>query len=465
MLFRAFKLFVVLFFFSLGINKAHAQEVGGVVVKEFRVIGNKTTKERIILREIPVDVNDTIAKENLNETLGWIKSNLINTFLFNFVTVEPVYFDDNNISIFITVEERWYWWPIPIFEIQETNFNTWWLGKDFEKVNYGLAFSKENFRGRKEKLSFLLQGGYTEKAGVGYSIPYINKKQTNGLNVNFSYSRNREISYEISKNLRDYYRSDKTYVQKEIKSTIGYELRPKLYTKHNFNLDYTDVSVADSVVFFNENYLLDSKNRMQFFSLKYSFKRDRRNVKNYPTIGSYFDFKLKKHGLGLTSSLNSLYLTSHLKKFWELSNRLYFASSIKTKVTIKDSPYYLLNGFAFGNDLVRGYELYVVNGEHFGLSKMQLRYALLKNKVFNVSAIKFEKFNKIPLAIYLGSYFDAGYADLKNEARQNNLSNSLLYGGGVSLDFVSYYDMVLRVEYSINRENEKGLFLHFIAPI
>ena len=465
MLANTFKLFVVLFFFQ-EFSVVSAQEASDyVVVKEVKIIGNKTTKASIILREIPFSIYDTIQSERLSSELERVKNNLLNTSLFNFVTVDPVYFDDQNISIFITVEERWYWWPIPIFEIQEANFNTWWAEKDFDRANYGLYLSKQNFRGRKEILSFLLQGGYTEKLGVKYVVPYVNKRKTNGLNAMFSYSRNREVSYAVSDNVRDFYRSETEYVQKEIHSTIGYELRPKLYNKHNFNLSYSDVSISDSVLSLNDNYLLKGENKMQYFSLNYSFKWDKRDVKNYPTAGSYFDLKLFKEGLGVLSGLNSFYMTSHLKKFWQLSDNIYFAGSVKAKFTVKDSPYYLQSGFAFGNDLVRGYELYVVNGENYGLTKLQLRYSLLKNKVFNVSAIRFEKFNKIPLNIYLGAYFDAGYADLKSKQQNNYLSNTALYGGGLSLDFVSYYDLVLRMECSINRLNEKGLFLHFIAPI
>ena len=465
MLANTFKLFVVLFFFQ-EFSVVSAQEASDyVVVKEVKIIGNKTTKASIILREIPFSIYDTIQSERLSSELERVKNNLLNTSLFNFVTVDPVYFDDQNISIFITVEERWYWWPIPIFEIQESNFNTWWVEKDFDKANYGLYLSKQNFRGRKEILSFLLQGGYTEKLGVKYVVPYVNKRKTNGLNAMFSYSRNREVSYAVSDNVRDFYRSETEYVQKEIHSTIGYELRPKLYNKHNFNLSYSDVSISDSVLSLNDNYLLKGENKMQYFSLNYSFKWDKRDVKNYPTAGSYFDLKLFKDGLGVLSGLNSFYMTSHLKKFWQLSDNIYFAGSVKAKFTVKDSPYYLQSGFAFGNDLVRGYELYVVNGENYGLTKLQLRYSLLKNKVFNVSAIRFEKFNKIPLNIYLGAYFDAGYADLKSKQQNNYLSNTALYGGGLSLDFVSYYGLVLRMECSINRLNEKGLFLHFIAPI
>tara|TARA_B110000459_G_scaffold43678_1_gene48080 strand:+ start:797 stop:2194 length:1398 start_codon:yes stop_codon:yes gene_type:complete len=465
MLANTFKLFVVLFFFQ-EFSVVSAQETSDyIVVKDVKIIGNKTTKASIILREISFNIYDTIQSENLSMELERVKNNLLNTSLFNFVTVDPVYFDNQNISIFITVEERWYWWPIPIFEIQESNFNTWWAEKDFDRANYGLYLSKQNFRGRKEILSFLLQGGYTEKLGVKYEVPYVNKRKTNGLNAMFSYSRNREISYAVSDNFRDFYRSETEYVQKEIHSTIGYELRPKLYNKHNFNFNYSDVSISDSMLSFNDNYLFKGENKMQYFGLKYSFKWDRRDVKNYPTAGSYFDLKLFKDGMGVLSGLNSFYMTSHLKKFWQLSDNIYFASSVKAKLTVKDSPYYLQSGFAFGNDLVRGYELYVVNGENYGLTKLQLRYSLLKNKVFNVSAIRFEKFNKIPLNIYLGAYFDAGYVDLKNKQQNNYLANTVLCGSGLSLDFVSYYDLVLRMEYSINRLNEKGLFLHFIAPI
>lgn len=45
------------------------------------------------------------------------------------------------------------------------------------------------------------------------------------------------------------------------------------------------------------------------------------------------------------------------------------------------------------------------------------------------------------------------------------LQNSLLYGTGVGIDFVTYYDKVLRVEYGINGLGESGLFLHLVAPI
>jgi len=195
-------LLLLLFFFKLcPISFAQEDTSKIIIIKEFKIIGNKTTKENIISREMPFMVNDTIVKTKLNDLLERTKSNLFNTSLFNFVTVEPVYFDENNISVYITVEERWYWWPIPIFDIEENNFNTWWVDKDFDKVNYGLFVAKENFRGRKETAMLLFQAGYTEKIGIKYIVPYVNKRKTNGLSIKLSYSRNHEVIFIVQKTI------------------------------------------------------------------------------------------------------------------------------------------------------------------------------------------------------------------------------------------------------------------------
>ena len=42
----------------------------------------------------------------------------------------------------------------------------------------------------------------------------------------------------------------------------------------------------------------------------------------------------------------------------------------------------------------------------------------------------------------------------------NALSNRLLWGGGIGLDIVLYYDKVIQIEYSFNDLMENGYFLH-----
>lgn len=436
------------------------------VVQEIKVIGNKTTKEQIILRELPFKLGDKIPSNELQVILDRAKSNLLNTLLFNFVTIDPVYFDDKNISIYILLEERWYWWPMPIFEIQEPNFNTWWETKDLDRLNYGLYVAKENFRGRKERLIFKFQDGYTEQFGLKYTVPYINKKQTQGMSLKFLYSRNRELTYATTNNVRDFYRNDDEYIKKHIEAGLGYDFRPKLYNNHGLYLKYSNVEVSDSVPIINPNYLSDSTTTMQYFSLEYTIKRDKRNFRSYPTKGYYYDFSIVKDGIGvLDENLNKLYLNSQYRKYWQLSDKFFFSTLLRASYTIKEGPYILYSGLGYINKLVRGYELYVIQGEHYALSKFQFRYSLLNNKVFRFNFVPANKFNKIPLSIYLGAFFDAGYVDSKINQQNNFLTNTPLYGSGLALDFVSYYDIVFRVEYSINKLREHGLYLHFVAPI
>ena len=121
----------------------------------------------------------------------------------------------------------------------------------------------------------------------------------------------------------------------------------------------------------------------------------------------------------------------------------------------------------WGRDIVRGYEYYVVNGQNFGIWKNNFKFALLPRKEFDINLIRAEKFSKSHIAIYLNAFLDLGFANnIYYIPEQNNqLENSLLIGYGAGLDLVSFYDLVFRLEYSFNRMNEHGFFLHFMAPI
>ncbi|MDF1673222.1 MAG: BamA/TamA family outer membrane protein [Vicingaceae bacterium] len=465
----SYRIFLLSFFLSSAFFVfAQEQKTASfdLVVQEIKIIGNKTTKEKIITRELTFELGDSISSDKISIILEKSKNNLLNTLLFNFVTVDLVYFDSTNISIYIMLEERWYWWPTPIFEIQETNFNTWWQTKDMERINYGFYVVKENFRGRKERLSIKLQAGYTEQARIKYKIPYINKKQTHGLNFTLNYNRNHEITYATTNNVRDFYRDEEDYVRNQTSLSIGYNIRPKIYNQHIIQGGFTNVAVADTIAYLNSDYLPGAKNNLKYLSFGYGFYRDKRNFKSYPTKGVYYDFAVVKNGFGILSDeLNLITFSTQYKKYWQLYSRVFFAATTKVKYTAKEGPYYLYGGLGYVNNLVRGYELYVINGEHTGLTKLQLRYALVDNKIFKLRPVPWDKFNKIPLSIYLGSFFDSGYVSSRVNQQNNFLTNTALYGGGLSLDFVSYYDVVFRMEYSINHLSEHGLYLHFIAPL
>jgi hypothetical protein len=47
----------------------------------------------------------------------------------------------------------------------------------------------------------------------------------------------------------------------------------------------------------------------------------------------------------------------------------------------------------------------------------------------------------------------------------NDLINNFLIGGGTGLDWITYYDVVIRTEYSANKMGEYNFNISFVAPI
>ena len=117
---------------GLGLCAQEQRVVSGIVVE-----GNKRTRERIILRELVFHEGDTLTTDALYEQLERSRQNLMNTALFNSVVLLPTYLPGSDVFITITVNERWYLWPSPIIQLADPNFNTWWLTKDFSRINYG----------------------------------------------------------------------------------------------------------------------------------------------------------------------------------------------------------------------------------------------------------------------------------------------------------------------------------------
>ena len=441
---------------------------GKRLIQDIRVIGNKITKEYIILRELTFDVGDSLSNLELKKNLLQSKKNILNTSLFNFVQFDWAVDPANDISIVISLTERWYFWPSPIFEIDDINFNTWWKTKDFSRINYGLYLSLKNFRGRKETLKTTLQLGYSQEINFSYTIPYIDRKKKSGLGFAYSYSRQHEISYLTDNNKRLFYKHEEKFSQKQIGYGISYFYRNRIFDRHTLSVNYHNISVLDTVVEINPNYLGNGKSKSEFFSLNYNFVHDERDSKNYPLKGNYLSLNLRKYGVGiLSSSLDLWNLSVTYKKFWQLGERFFLAGRASGVLAANnEQPYLLQNGLGYSEgSAVRSYEYYVVDGQNVGLAKVQFKYQLIKPASAKLPLIPFEKFNRFHYAFYLGIFSDVGFVDDNTGYPHNKLANMLLYGNGIGLDFVTYYDMVLRTEYSFNRFGESGIFLHFIAPI
>lgn len=438
-----------------------------VIIGKIFITGNSITRDKIIRRELTFSESDTLQASELKSVLEQSRNNLNNTSLFNFVDIDTLqHREEQTADVMISLVERWYIWPFPIFEIADRNFNAWWEKKDLSRLNYGFFVTWNNFRGRKEKLILYSRFGYDEKYYFQYQIPYINRSQTIGMGFSTGFSRNHELAYNSVNNKEVYFKGTDEYPYRNLFSYAEIFLRKNIHNTHWFKLSYISARFSDSLLMQNPDFSNGNKNLNEYLAFYYQFKSDFRDYKHYPLLGHYFDVEVDKAGLGLVSDVNILSVKSSIRKYWHLGGRFYYSTGFTGKIgPFWRQPYYYMAGLGYGRDFVRGYEYYVVDGRHWALLKNNLKFALVPRLVTNIPFIPTEKFSKVHLALYMNLYTDLGWAVDNRENEINPLANDLLMGSGVGFDLVTYYDLVFRLEYSINRKWEKGIYIHFIAPI
>lgn len=455
------------------LNKLYNSDTtsGFFVVKKINIEGNERTKSQIILRELTFNSGDTLTLSNIDDHIKTSKNNLLKTPLFNYVTITSKIDDDESISFNIAVEERWYIWPTARIAYADRNFSSWLKHKDIMRVNYGMGISKYNFRERNEILRFKFTLGYREFFTVYYRNLFLDKDKKHSIGFDFSYARQNEVNYNAISNKEVAIKSDTDYLMNHKRIVTLYTWRPKLYSHHQFWFQQNFVKVSDTVKSLNPEFLSSNKRKMNYFNFTYRFIFDKRNSKAYPLNGSYFNFYFDYYLSVYSANENINYATFKFvfNKFRQLYPRLFIASGNTIKfATNQNQPFFILEGLGHRRDYLRGYEYYLIEGQHFLLSKNLIKFNLIPKIVRKMEWLSWKKFNKIHFSVYSNLYFDAGYViDNTNKYKEfnNTYVNDFLYSYGLGLDFVTYYDKVLRVEYSLTKHGHSGIFIHFLSPI
>ncbi len=457
---KAFTIFIPLLFFA---QVVLSQTDSSLVISNIRLVGNNKTKEYVIHRELSFKVGDTLSTSEINNELEFSRNNLLNTSLFNYVTIEHFKVDEVFTEVLIVVTERWYILPAPILDVADPNFNTWWETKDFRRLNWGTAVLNNNFRGRNEQLGMLFQFGYSKRFALMYDVPYTEKHQNVGFGAYSSYEQRYEVVYGTENNKRLFTRPSGRS-REEWFNAVYVKLRNEIYNSHQFSLLYRDAQVQDSIVINNPDYFSNGASRFQFFEVNYIFKNDHRDYKAYPLNGYFLRLDINHVGLGIVSPVSLTSSTLEAKNFVKLSDRFYWAVGAKGKVVLQDSqPYFLQRSLGY-DDFVRGYEYYVIDGRHFGLFKTNFKMKLVDSGKKKIPGVNNPRYSSFHYAFYLNLFTDAGYVS-DSEYFNNLLANDWMIGYGIGLDLVTFYDKVFRVEFARNRLNESGFFIHFVQPI
>lgn len=438
------------------------------IVRDVVIEGNARTNASIIDRELPFAIGDTLQSSAVLSVLARCQSNVFNTNLFITVAVTAAEVAENEIIVTISVKERWYVLVLPVVFLSDRSFNEWWYerGRDLRRLTYGVQARHFNLTGKADQFALKAYGGFVPYFEASYSRPYIDKKQRMGVSTGIFYSTQRTVAFRTQEDKLEFLNTDEQ-VRQRWGGYFQYTFRNNLYHTHALYAGYNNTTVADTITQLNPNYFLNEGQNQRFAQLSYTYRFDKRDNIQYALKGHLLAAGITKFGIGKNSDVNQLNVLASYTNFFPIVGKLYGDVNVSGKVSFpKLQPYTLTAGLGFRNTLVRGYELYVIDGQDYGLLRTNLKYQFM-NRTFDLSRfIKVKQFATLPVAAYFTSYLDAGY--VRNsfpEFSTTFLGNRRLIGGGVGLDVVTWYDTIGRFNYSFNQLGEKMFFFSVVRNL
>ena len=455
-------------FFSYFVTNANAQETAvaksGFVVRDIMIAGNRTTKEFIVRRELLFAEGDTLQSDEADAVLLRSKENLLNTSLFNYVTINLIDLNDHEKQVLVMLEERWYWWPYLIFEQADRNLSAFFNDGDWKRINYGLMLINNNFRGRAETLKVKFRLGYKKQFQILYDIPYITADKRHGMAVQLSFYRQNEVRFATDSCKPLYFRNDNHQVIDNQDLFLFYTFRPKYDVRHIITAGYAHANVADTIIAMNPDYFGTQTSNTQYFKLAYTFDWDTRDYKFYPLKGHNVTLEVGKIGLNLLDNEidGSWYTRLSAYKYFDLGHRFYAGLGGLAKYSPdKPQTYYTERALGY-EDYLRGFEYYVIDGQRFASGRAFAKFALVPMRIKKIDGWSWEEFNKVHYSFYLNMFVDAGYVDDSRVGTNNYLSNKLLTSAGIGLDMITYYDIVFRLEGTLSRQGKSGVYVHVL---
>lgn len=430
-----------------------------ITIRHFLINGNKKTKKYIIAREIVFNEGQSYSISTILDGIKISAENLMNTALFVDARVGFTNWQNDSMDIYIEVAERWYYFPLPYLKPADRSFGVWVNDYNMraDRVNYGIKVLARNITGRNDRLNMWLINGFSQRVELRYYNPFVDNKLRHGWGVDFFYSRNREVNYNTSGNKQLFFRNAGSYIQKQLYVGGVYSYRRGSVERHYLRIGFHHESVGDTVKFLNNNYLPAGVTSVSYPELKYTYQYFGVNYLPYPTKGRSLEFEFTRRGLNNKIDLTKFNL--RIANYIPLPQKFYVSTSADMYLKLPfNQPYIHQPLLGYNDSFLRGLEYFVVDGVAGGYVRNTVGKEVL-SYIFS-TGLRSKVYARIPFRFYVKGYGDLGYVYSKNNPTANSLNNKLMYSGGIGLDIISIYDIVLRFEYSFNQLRQGRLYVH-----
>ena len=425
-----------------------------VHIDSVRIEGNIRTKDRIVYREITLQSHTVYSRSAFDKNLRLSEEQLMNTSLF--VTVETDTVTLNGLtSVTFKLNERWYLYPVPYFNIVDRNFNVWLKehNASLARTNYGAKLTYYNVSGRNDEVNLWAINGYTQQLQLRYSNPFSDNKMVWGYRVGALYNRNREMNYINHQNKQlfrelGYFGAEKF----EGEVTLSYRKGSKFrgYLKNYFVHQNIDTAFYR----LNPN-LLGGRRFINYVDVIFNLQYYNVDYIPFPLRGWYVDGFLQQR---FSSSVPMFKIGGKALATWSFLPHTYL--NLQTAFALspkRNLPF--INRRLIGYDYlyIQGLENYVIDGNAGAFARGTVRYRLFEKNFKGPRQLK--AYQIIPIKLFLKTYGNLGYAH-SSDPGSSYMNNMLLRTFGFGVEIMTIHDLVGKFEYSFNQFGERGFFLH-----
>ncbi len=404
---------------SVNIHDSGKVDTVRVSLKKMEIIGNDKTKSEIILRELLFSENETVTLKQFIAA----QKRLQNLELFTQVRFDIVG-EKHFSTLIISVYERWYIFPIPIFYLNERSWN---------KISYGGSLLYYNFLGRNILLNFTAAFGYNPEYKLAYYNPWFFGKHKFFTNLKFFKGKVRSLSPQFDK-LED----ERIGIDWLIGKRFGH------FTYFGLVLNYTEISAPDSGM------TLTPSGKDILPSITASFQYDNSDLKEYPHSGWNMLFIGKR--AGNNKWLHYYQYGFDFRRYQPITTNTTLA--LRTAGMFSSGSIPLYDRFYFGyEERIRGRFYNVAEGENLIFGGIEFRFPLLKIRFIDVEPLPgFEGYSSnLKFGISGGIFYDTGAVWFHDHKLAGQDFKS---GFGAGIHFHLPYINVFRLECGFNSQGD-----------
>ncbi|GBD87438.1 outer membrane protein assembly factor BamA [bacterium BMS3Abin03] len=401
-----------------------------VIIDSIVIKGNNQTENFIILRELTVEIGDT-----LNPKLAeYNKERIYSLNIFNEVKLTTFALDSIN-YLLISIQESWYIYPLPFVTLKD---------RDWDKVSYGIAVKIANFRGRNETLRGKLALGYDPSLTFSYFNP--NLTSNNNLFASFQFGLlniNNKSNTAIELTGGGF--KHKLYFGKLI-----FGNRFGLFHRLSVTTGYDYVETP----FYIKGISASQQRIDRTVILGFSYNYDTRDLRQYPSNGLFAFANYEFKGMGL-NDINYRIAYLDFREYRTLIGNLVGKWRFATRLTNGNVPYYDYSYLGLG-ERIRGHWDEQQEGNDLFIGSLELDYWILNNYRLNLYWIPLLPKSLLSYRVgFVWEFFiDTGTTSLTGEpVTLKQFSTG--YGTGVSILLLPYF--VLRFEFALDEQQNSEL--------